>query len=48
MRRVTRCDTLIASTVLVLLLAGWLVRLGDSSQFRWMGDFIIASASRHV
>lgn len=46
--RAARCDTLVASTVLVLLLAGWLVRLSDANQFRWVGDFLISSTSRHA
>jgi hypothetical protein len=48
-RRPARCDTLIASTLLVLLLAGWLVRLGDAQQWPWgLGDYITSGLSRHA
>jgi hypothetical protein len=48
-RRAARCDTLIASTVLVLLLAGWLVRLGDTRNIPWgLGDYITSGLSRHA
>ena len=49
LRRAARCDTLIASTVLVLLLAGWLVRLGDARHIPWgLGDYIMSGLTRHA
>jgi hypothetical protein len=47
LRRTERLDMIIASTVLLLLIFGWAIRLAPVE--RWpRGDFLIASNTRHA
>lgn len=43
-----RCDTLIASAVLVLLVAGWIMNFVDPKQAAWRFNELIASYARLV
>jgi hypothetical protein len=47
LRRAERRDMIVASTLLLLLIFGWAIRLAPFETWP-RGDFFVASASRHV
>ena len=47
LRRAERCDMLVASTLLLLLIFGWAINFAPTSMWP-RGDFFVASAGRHV
>lgn len=46
-RRAERLDMIVASTLLLLLIFGWAIRLAPFEQWP-RGDFLFAVASRHA
>ena len=48
LRRAERFDMVVASTLLVLLIFGWAIRLAPPMDTWPRGDFLIAANTRHV